>query len=51
MAQSRLLPLVDVMRQSDKEFSDILTKIGDGRKLNDYERTLIESRFFDSEFI
>ena len=44
-------PLVQVVRQSDKKFSDILTKIGDGDKLEDEERALIESRFFDIEYI
>ncbi|GBP72162.1 hypothetical protein EVAR_49753_1 [Eumeta japonica] len=39
------------MRQVDKLLSDILIKIGDGCRLNDEERALIESKFFDSEFI
>ncbi|XP_039453727.1 uncharacterized protein LOC120432566 [Culex pipiens pallens] len=38
-----------VMRQADKQFSDILTKIGNGLKLTADETKLIESRFFTKE--
>ncbi|XP_065082636.1 uncharacterized protein LOC135705014 [Ochlerotatus camptorhynchus] len=38
-------PLRQVMRQSDVEFSSILTKIGNGERLTDDEAKLVESRF------
>nr|XP_029724119.1 ATP-dependent DNA helicase pfh1-like [Aedes albopictus] len=38
-------PLVRVMRQSDEQFSTVLTKIGNGTRLSDEETQLIESRF------
>lgn len=38
--------LTQVMRQSDTQFSSILTKIGSGELLNETEISLIESRFF-----
>jgi ATP-dependent exoDNAse (exonuclease V) alpha subunit len=38
-------PLVQVMRQSDVQFSTILTKIGNGQRLTAEEQKLIESRF------
>ncbi|XP_062540963.1 uncharacterized protein LOC134209005 [Armigeres subalbatus] len=38
-------PLVKVMRQTDEEFSTILTKIGNGKPMNAEETKLIESRF------
>ncbi|XP_062538323.1 uncharacterized protein LOC134206608 [Armigeres subalbatus] len=38
-------PLRQVMRQTDVEFSSILTKIGNGDRLSDDETKLIESRF------
>ncbi|EDS42392.1 conserved hypothetical protein [Culex quinquefasciatus] len=41
--------LKQVMRQADKQFSDILTKIGNGLKLTADETKLIESRFFTKE--
>ncbi|XP_038117306.1 ATP-dependent DNA helicase PIF1-like [Culex quinquefasciatus] len=41
--------LKQVMRQADKEFSDILTKIGNGDNLTTDEAKLIESRFFTKE--
>ncbi|EDS25985.1 tetratricopeptide repeat protein, tpr [Culex quinquefasciatus] len=41
--------LKQVMRQADKEFSDILTKIGNGDKLTADETKVIESRFFTAE--
>nr|XP_029710289.1 uncharacterized protein LOC115256168 [Aedes albopictus] len=39
------LPLVKVMRQTDVEFSSILTKIGNGQQMTAEETKLIESRF------
>ncbi|CAK9832801.1 ATP-dependent DNA helicase pfh1, partial [Anthophora retusa] len=42
-------PLEQVMRQSDIVFSTILTKIGDGERLNEQEKQLLESRFVTSE--
>ncbi|XP_062542339.1 uncharacterized protein LOC134210305 [Armigeres subalbatus] len=41
----RYFPLVRVMRQSDEQFSAVLTKIGNGERLTDEETKLIESRF------
>ncbi|XP_062556879.1 uncharacterized protein LOC134221708 [Armigeres subalbatus] len=38
-------PLVRVMRQSDEEFSAVLTSIGNGERLSDEQTKLIESRF------
>lgn len=38
-------PLTQVMRQSDLLFSKILTKIGDGKRLDSEEMAAIESRF------
>ncbi|XP_065093458.1 uncharacterized protein LOC135714113 [Ochlerotatus camptorhynchus] len=38
-------PLRQVMRQTDVEFSSILTKIGNGERLSDCETKLVESRF------
>lgn len=45
----KLYQLTEVMRQSDKQFSNILTKINDGRKLKITERELMKSRFFTKE--
>ncbi|XP_065305470.1 uncharacterized protein [Dermacentor albipictus] len=42
-------PLTQVVRQSDVVFSNLLTKIGDGAVLEDFEVDLIESRFVDAE--
>jgi hypothetical protein len=42
-------PLEEVMRQSNLIFSTILTKIGDGQRLTDEEKNLIESRFVSRE--
>nr|XP_029717009.1 ATP-dependent DNA helicase PIF1-like [Aedes albopictus] len=39
------LPLVKVMRQTDVEFSSILTKIGNGQQMTAKDTKLIESRF------
>ncbi|XP_029708282.2 uncharacterized protein LOC109400233 [Aedes albopictus] len=41
----KFYPLVRVMRQSDEQFSAVLTKIGNGTRLSDEETQLIESRF------
>ncbi|KAL1401836.1 hypothetical protein pipiens_006352 [Culex pipiens pipiens] len=41
----RLYELDQVMRQTDVVFSTILTAIGEGKKLTDEQKTLIESRF------
>lgn len=56
MLQDRMLwhglkyySLTEVVRQSDKFFSDVLTKIGNGETLRDNERALLESRFFANE--
>ena len=43
-------PLKQVMRQADKPFSDILTKIGGGQKLTADETKMIESRFRTAEW-
>lgn len=43
-------PLVKVMRQSDVEFSTVLTKIGNGEQLTVEETGLIESRFRTAEW-
>ncbi|XP_075553763.1 uncharacterized protein LOC142586404 [Dermacentor variabilis] len=43
------LPLTQVVRQSDVVFSNLLTKIGDGAMLEDFEVELPESRFVDAE--
>lgn len=40
----KYFPLTKVVRQSDKTFSDILTKLENGEKFNEEELTLIESR-------
>ncbi|KAH7940839.1 hypothetical protein HPB49_006591 [Dermacentor silvarum] len=42
-------PLVRVVRQADATFSGLLTKIGDGRALDDNEVALLESRFVTAE--
>ncbi|KAH7965284.1 hypothetical protein HPB49_005909 [Dermacentor silvarum] len=42
-------PLIQVVRQSDASFSALLTKIGDGRALEDQEVRLLESRFITAE--
>nr|XP_037273302.1 ATP-dependent DNA helicase PIF1-like [Rhipicephalus microplus] len=42
-------PLVQVVRQSDASFSALLTKIGDGRALQDDEVRLLESCFVTTE--
>ncbi|KAK8771475.1 hypothetical protein V5799_025280 [Amblyomma americanum] len=42
-------PLTQVVRQSDVVFSNLLTKIGDGAVLEDFEVELLESRFVDAE--
>lgn len=41
--------LTQVMRQADKAFSDMLTKIGNGEKLTPDETKLLESRFFTED--
>ncbi|XP_062713898.1 uncharacterized protein LOC115261586 [Aedes albopictus] len=41
----RYFPLTQVMRQTDVEFSSILTKIGNGERLSEEETKLVESRF------
>ncbi|XP_065077679.1 uncharacterized protein LOC135700938 [Ochlerotatus camptorhynchus] len=43
-------PLVRVMRQTDIEFSTVLTKIGNGEQLTVEETGLIESRFRTTEW-
>ncbi|XP_065091288.1 uncharacterized protein LOC135712259 [Ochlerotatus camptorhynchus] len=43
-------PLVQVMRQTNEEFSSILTKIGNGERLSPDEIKLIESRFRTAEW-
>ncbi|XP_058827535.1 uncharacterized protein LOC131687462 [Topomyia yanbarensis] len=43
-------PLKQVMRQSDIQFSTILTKIGNGEALTDSETERIESRFRTAEW-
>nr|XP_029713647.1 uncharacterized protein LOC115257831 [Aedes albopictus] len=43
-------PLVRVMRQSDEQFSTVLTKIGNGARLSVEETKLIESRFRTAEW-
>lgn len=43
-------PLVKVMRQTDVQFSTILTKIGNGDKLSADETKIIESRFRTAEW-
>lgn len=47
----KFYPLVQVVRQSDVTFSSILTKIGDGHKLTDDNRAILESRFVDADEI
>lgn len=42
-------PLVRVVRQADRTFSDILTAIGDGRALGEDQVKLLESRFVSAE--
>ncbi|KAK8772607.1 hypothetical protein V5799_024150 [Amblyomma americanum] len=42
-------PLTQVVRQSDVVFSNLLTKIGDGAVLEDFDVELLESRFVDAE--
>ncbi|KAH7951783.1 hypothetical protein HPB52_012944 [Rhipicephalus sanguineus] len=42
-------PLVQVVRQSNASFSALLTKIGDGRVLQDDEVRQLESRFITTE--
>ncbi|KAH9367914.1 hypothetical protein HPB48_008366 [Haemaphysalis longicornis] len=42
-------PLVRVVRQADNPLSSLLTKIGDGRALDDDEVTLLEGRFVTAE--
>lgn len=37
------------MRQDNTIFSNLLTKIGDGIKLDEQELKIIESRFFDTD--
>lgn len=46
----KYFPLTQVMRQSDVEFSTILTKIGNGERLSVEESHLIESRFRSAEW-
>lgn len=43
-------PLVQVMRQTNEQFSSILTKIGNGERLSPEETDLIESRFRTAEW-
>lgn len=43
-------PLSQVMRQTDEQFSSILTKIGNGEQLSAVESELIESRFRTPEW-
>lgn len=43
--------LHDVMRQNDKQFSELLTAIGNGEKLTQQQQELIESRFVDNSSI
>lgn len=43
-------PLIQVMRQSNEQFSSILTKIGNGEQMSPEEITLIESRFRTAEW-
>lgn len=45
----KFYPLVKVMRQSNELFSSILTKIGNGEKLNEEETKVIESRFVSQD--
>ena len=40
-------PFIQIMRQKNVEFSTLLTKIGDGRKLTEQEITFFESRFIN----
>ncbi|XP_037576390.1 ATP-dependent DNA helicase PIF1-like [Dermacentor silvarum] len=42
-------PLVQVVRQSDASFSALLTKIGDGKALDEDEVLLLESRFITAQ--
>ncbi|XP_055623676.1 uncharacterized protein LOC129767083 [Toxorhynchites rutilus septentrionalis] len=46
----KFFPLVRVMRQTDVEFSSILTKIGNGEQFTVEETKLIESRFRTAEW-
>ncbi|XP_053698655.1 uncharacterized protein LOC128745602 [Sabethes cyaneus] len=46
----KFFPLRQVMRQSDTEFSSILTKIGNGEQLSDDETKVIEGRFRTAEW-
>lgn len=41
--------LKEVVRQSDHLFSSLLTKIGNGERLEEHELNLVESRFFSKE--
>lgn len=41
--------LDQVMRQANQQFSSILTKIGHGEQLEDYELTLLESWFVTTQ--
>ncbi|XP_058827523.1 ATP-dependent DNA helicase PIF1-like [Topomyia yanbarensis] len=43
-------PLVRVMRQTDEQFSTVLTKIGNGEQLTAIEKETIESRFRTTEW-
>lgn len=43
-------PLVQVMRQTNEQFSTILTKIGNGEQLSPDEVVIIESRFRTAEW-
>ncbi|XP_062557042.1 uncharacterized protein LOC134221891 [Armigeres subalbatus] len=43
-------PLVQVMRQTNEQFSGILTKIGNGERMSSEEIELIESRFRTEEW-
>lgn len=42
-------PLVRVVRQADSTFSTILTKIGEGRALDEEDVRLLDSRFVSAE--
>ncbi|KAK2575621.1 hypothetical protein KPH14_011884 [Odynerus spinipes] len=45
----KFFELDQVMRQANQMFSNILTKIGNGTKLENNEKELLESRFFTKE--
>lgn len=45
----KFFELVEVMRQANRAFSEVLTKIGNGIQLEPDELNIIESRFFTKE--